>query len=421
MKSERWIRSAAMAAVAGLAVSASAKTPTTLADDEVRAIVAEMLADAEGRTSLLQSGGSAGHDGSFYLASNDGAFRLNVGGQLQFRYYFNIRDEVPNTTDEIEPGFQHGKTRLAFSGTVHDKWLYKIEGNFDFSGGDFSLEDAYIGYMLNDRLLLVGGNIKAPMLREELVDERYQLAIERSITNAVFNQGRSHAAALVWTGDDLQLIGAFSDGARSQNTDFNDPSEADYALSARVNWKFAGDDWSRADDFTSFRGSDFFGMFGIAGHWQQSNNTNNPNDVDTDVLLYTADLQLEGDGWNFFAAFIGRYVEQSSLFAPDTDVHDFAAVVQGGIFVTETDELFGRWDAIFPDDDRAGEADPFNTVTAGWTHYFQRHAAKFTVDVQYSIDDLTANTLITPDVNSAYLGSTESGEVSIRAQMQLLF
>src|SRR5439155_5453186 len=59
--------------------------------DETRAIVAEMLADAQTRTSLLAAGG-AGHDGQFYLASPDGSFRLNVGGQIQFRYILDFRD-----------------------------------------------------------------------------------------------------------------------------------------------------------------------------------------------------------------------------------------------------------------------------------------------------------------------------------------
>jgi len=61
-------------------------------NDEVRALVAEMLADADTRSSLLMSGGNAGHDGKFFLADTDGNFRLNVGGQVQFRYIANFGD-----------------------------------------------------------------------------------------------------------------------------------------------------------------------------------------------------------------------------------------------------------------------------------------------------------------------------------------
>jgi hypothetical protein len=64
--------------------------------DEVLAIIGEMQADAETRSSLMQSTAS-NHDGKFFLASPDGAFRLNVGGQLQFRYNLNFRtdDDTP--------------------------------------------------------------------------------------------------------------------------------------------------------------------------------------------------------------------------------------------------------------------------------------------------------------------------------------
>src|SRR5262245_15113259 len=54
--------------------------------DEVRAIVAEMLAEAEARSSSL-AGASAGYDaGQFYMASDNGDFRLSISGFLQFRY-----------------------------------------------------------------------------------------------------------------------------------------------------------------------------------------------------------------------------------------------------------------------------------------------------------------------------------------------
>ena len=61
--------------------------------DEVRAIVAEMLADADTRSSLLQGGGSAGWDDGFFIESGDGSFRLNVGALIQFRYVASFRDD----------------------------------------------------------------------------------------------------------------------------------------------------------------------------------------------------------------------------------------------------------------------------------------------------------------------------------------
>ena len=54
--------------------------------DEIRALVHDVLADADTRASLLQSGMTAGWDKGFFLASSDGNFKLKVAGQIQFRW-----------------------------------------------------------------------------------------------------------------------------------------------------------------------------------------------------------------------------------------------------------------------------------------------------------------------------------------------
>src|SRR5688572_8137802 len=80
-------------AAASLSGAAIANETPVASNDEVRAIVAEMMADAQGRSSLLQGGATAGHDGRFFVASPDGSFRLNVGGQIQLRYLVAFDDE----------------------------------------------------------------------------------------------------------------------------------------------------------------------------------------------------------------------------------------------------------------------------------------------------------------------------------------
>jgi len=282
-----------LAASGSLASNAAAQSANvSTSPDEVRAVVAEMLSDADSRTSLLAD--TSGHDGKFFLASGDGNFRLNVDGLLQFRYYANFRSD-DNTVgdDDFETGFQNQNTKLRFSGNVvDDKWIYNIEMNFDHDGGGAVLEDAYVGYKLAPEWLVLFGQLKAPVLREWLVDDRHQLAVGRSITQQAFNHGRSQAVALAYTGADFMAIGVFSDGASSANTDFTSSAEADWSFSGRAGWKFAGE-WSAFNDFTSFKGSKFAGMLGAAGHYQGSANSDNPGDTDAKVLLYTVDAQFE--------------------------------------------------------------------------------------------------------------------------------
>jgi hypothetical protein len=410
-------------AVAAWTAAPAAFAQTTEGSDEVRAVVAEMLADAQNRSSLL-AGGTGGHDGAFYLASDDGAFRLNVGGAIQFRYAMGFRDE--SDSDDFTTGFQMARTQVNFAGTVHKDWGYFVEGEFQRDGGSFNMNDAIISYKLNPSWTLLMGQMKAHVLREENINEKFQLTVDRSITNSVFTQGRSQAVAAVYQSDSFQFIPVFSDGAATEDTDYGTtaPLQSDYAFSGRVNWKFAGD-WGAFSDFTSKRGSAFAGMIGAGAHYQESANTGNPADTDVGVLLYAIDAQLEGDGWNFFATFIGRQVQLDTL-GGDSDFNDFGVVVQGGFMVSDHDELFARYDVVIPDSDRAngagtGEADPFNTITAGWNHYLAGHAAKFTADVQYALDRLADTALVAPNSQLDYLGSTEDGEVAIRLQMQLMF
>jgi hypothetical protein len=58
--------------------------------EEVKTLIHDVLADADTRASLAGDGMTAGHNGHFFLASADGGFLLNVGGQIQFRYIATV-------------------------------------------------------------------------------------------------------------------------------------------------------------------------------------------------------------------------------------------------------------------------------------------------------------------------------------------
>jgi hypothetical protein len=397
--------------------------------DEVRAVVAEMLADAQNRSSLL-AGGNGGHDGSFYLADDAGNFRLNVSGQIQFRYLMNFRDE-DSASDDFEPGFQTRRTKLAFSGhVVNPNWTYKVEGAFDRDGGSFNLEDAYVGYNFGNGFRVKMGQFKAPFLREELISSRYQLAAERSVMNEFFNQDRSQGIELRYEQNDWRVMASFTDGFNSDNTDFTSAAEADWALTGRFEFKFAGD-WKDLEDFTSKSGQQFTALLGAAVHYQQSANTNAPTDVDTDYLGYTVDVSLEGDSWNFFGAFTGNNVDTRGPIGTDADATDnFGVVVQGGYRFAQNTELFARWDGIFLDEDTVGsDDDSFNFLTVGLNQYYAGHSAKATVDFVYAFEDTTNLAASTqgsggggfPNTGVGLLGDTEEGEIVVRLQFQLLF
>ncbi|MGE3110056.1 MAG: porin [Phycisphaerales bacterium] len=396
--------------------------------DEVRAVVSEMLADANGRTSLLAA--NAGHqDGNFFISSDDGAYSLTLYGLIQFRYLMDFRDE-DNTTNEFEPGFQTARTKIGARGhIVSPAWSYNVLGNFSRDGGTFSLQDAYVEYKMENGLRVRWGQFKLPLLREELVDDPYQLAVERSVMNSIFTQGRSQGVALLCMSNWCNTGLAFSDGLNSLNTDFTTPGtlgivpsgEADWAITGRIEFLFAGSK-KELQDFTSPRGAPLGAMLGLAGHYQQSPNTSAITDTDRDLFEYTVDGTLEGDGWNVFGAFVGRW-DNLRTGGTDSDFNDFGAVVQGGVRVAENTELFGRWDAVFLDSDRGLTEDNFHFLTFGVNQYIAGHAAKFTADAVISLDEtpdlVTLGAL--PNTSVGLLGDADSGEVVVRLQFQLLF
>ncbi|MBL8763328.1 MAG: hypothetical protein JNM07_03565 [Phycisphaerae bacterium] len=421
--------------LAGAVVSATsfamASEPATT--DEVRAIVAEMINDAESRSSLLQGGGNAGYDKHFFLASSDNNFRLNIGGIVQFRYNLNFRDKADNTAgDDFESGFQNRRTKVDFWGNVvNPDWTYRVRLEASRSTGAVSIDYAYIGYAFGNGWKATMGQFKLPFLREELMSDSKQLAADRSITNNAFTQTYSQGVNLGYSAEDWKFDTAFSDGLRTLNTDYTSAAESDWGLTGRFEYKFAGT-WKQFEDFTAEQDEKFGALWGAAVHFQQSRNTGNPADVDNDYLTYTTDLSFEGSGWNIYAAFVGSHNE-ARLAGPDpSDTDDFGAIVQAGWRFLPNSELFARWDAIFTDDNRVlgGGGSTFHFITFGWNQYIAGHAAKFTLDCVVSANktgSLTGLSLvpgagsILPDTGSSVLSSTRDTEVALRAQFQLLF
>lgn len=407
-------------AIAVIAAAAGGTTALANDADSVRALVAEMIADAESRSSLLQSGGTAGHDGNFFLSSADGNFTLNVSGQLQTRYTLNFNDENAPFDDTVL-GFNAPRTALRFEGQVFGDFHYAIQGLFSRAGGGFALEDAYVWTEMSEGVNVGWGQGRTGFMTEDSLFETKSLAVDQSVVNAVFGQGRSQGIVFWSQQEDWSWEAAFTDGFRSANTDFG-ASPADYAFTGRVDFKAAGD-WDQFEQFTSAQGSEYAAKIGGALHFQDGPEVGPSDGVQQ--FAYTVDAQVAGDGWNAFAMFVGASTDVDG--GADTD--DFGWLIQGGYFVSEDWELFGRFDMVSPDSGRAAD-DDFSTVTVGANYYIHGQAAKFSVDLSWYLDDAAGNDLVSgvdPNYGSGVGGGLglvpgiEEDQVAIRAQFQLLF
>lgn len=405
------------AGVALLQVSAFAADPPA-------ALEREVLADAAARVSFQGAGPTAGHNGQrFQLASAGGDMTLWVGGLTKFRYVINDRDTT-DPDEDLTTGFEFNRTKLYVGGTVHRDTEFFLRLGFSPTTGAAGLEWARMTHHFDNGLSLTWGQYFNPFLKEVLTSEKMMLGVERSSMHAVFSELFVQGVMLTYTDEQFRLFGSVSDGRRTPNTSYYSPAEADFALAARAELRLGEASFPSFLEATSFRGAQTGGLLGVAAAYQSAGDTGNTDTfsgapaADMDQLAYTADFSYKGGGWNGMAAFVGRSIDAGA------DLHDFGAMLQAGVFVTDQWEVYGRWDAVFPDDDRPS-GEEFHTLTLGANHYFfpRSHVAKFTAEVAWFLDDQAgASSLVSaPMPLTSVLPSAGDDQWALRFKMQMVF
>lgn len=372
---------------------------------------AELFADASTRTSLLASEGNAGRDDKgFFIAQGDA--KLYVGGYIQFRYNMTFRDSDTDSND-FTNGFENRRTRLIFAGNISKQLSFQLQTEFK-GDGDSVLKDAWAQYKFENGWVVRAGQQKPSLLREELVSDLFQLAVERSVTNAVFNQGRSQGIELSREWESFRLFAGINDGLNADNTYYDASKEADFGVTARVEYKAAGE-WKQFRDFSGWREDPFGLLLGAAAHYQTGGETGGTNDVD--IFEYTADASFEGSGWNAYAAFIGRHRDETAA-----EYDDFGVIVQGGVFVADQVELFARYDVVIPDDERPGDPDPFNTISVGGSYYLspKSHAAQIRLQLSWFIDPQSVS-IVSTSTSTGVLADTEGDQVTAMIEWSLIW
>ena len=397
--------------------------------DEIRGLVQDVLADADTRASLLAQGVTAGYDNGAVISSADGNWSLRTNIHMQQRFVWNNQDEgaVAGAIDEDRYGFENTRTKFILTGNVvNPQWIYKVEINvgspsastvpiLDLLGaaGGVGLDsragtgDAYLGYKYDDGLTILFGTMKAPLLREELVDSRYQLAVERSALNYIYTGGRVDGIAVDWMGDQFHVTGAFTDGANTGQTVWG-TADTDFAFTGRIEFLASGT-WDQFSDFTSPAGDEQGIMIGGALHYQEAETDAGLADVDVTVL--TADISAEFGGANLYGAFIYRNIDTAGV----SDLDQVGFLVQGGVAFSDDWEAFARYE--FSDFDTIGVED-LSLITFGVTRYFAGHNAKWTTDIGIGLEEVVFAPAIT-GLRTDVVG--EDSQVVIRSQVQLVF
>ena len=389
--------------------AASALAISSVATTDVRAIVEEALRDAETRSSL-----GAGHDGDFFIDSDGGDFRLRIGGFTQFQYTATLRSDAE--PDELTEGFSIRRTRVTFRGTAIDESIsFKVTNSFSRRTGDSRLSDGYVEKDFGGGWSVRLGQFKLPFWREELHSAKRLLAVDRSLSRDVFSLRRSPAVMVSYEGDRARYQLAVSNGGDSARSSFTDST--DVALTARGRW-LLGEGGTFENDRTGGapRGAPFTWVVSGAAHYEL-NDTRTPTDPGERIVQWTADTQLNGDGWTLMAAYAGR-ADSSGL--DGRTAHDHAVLAQGAVRFRNNVEPFARIETIFPDADRAGD-ETLTSLTFGANWYIRGDALKLSADAVWTFDDSRSNDLVGDAGRAAFLDSSSDDQISLRVQLQFIF
>lgn len=406
-----------------------------------RAYASQLRSDAETRSSLMGNTNSA---------------NVDIEVMTQFRYMYNSRDELTAGAlgdNEDTMGFDTPRTQVRLSGSVTDDISALIV--FDFGSaengltggstqGTANLLVAQGAWSLNDNWAMLFGQWHNPVMGSEGFAPEHTLALEKSFTNEFFQVGYTQGVAFAYASDQFKFVGAIADGAEYitnygpvSNSAFNAAGENDFGITGRFDWLIEGT-WDQFADQTSWRGSNYGVKLGAGAHWQTQGDSNPADNSggaiagydSTEVTFWSVDAQIEGDGWNAFAQYVGHDVDIEATTNVNYTNHGFIA--QGGFFVSDQVEFYGRYDIIMLDDVLVTTGpDDFQSVTAGMNYYFvpESHAAKFTLDAVFTLDDSTTMDTIGPFAPSGgsndpsatgLLGASDS-EFLLRGQLTLVF
>jgi hypothetical protein len=360
---------------------------------------------------------NAGWDGKFYLSDAEDRFRLNLWAYTQFRYTLNHRENPPPSEPHNEYGFLIPRTRIFMEGRFADRFDFQLRTNID-SSGDFDLINAWVQVGLPKGWSLRAGELFPAISREDWMYPRDLLTTEFSANNATYAIGTAMGIQAARELAHHRYWFAFTNGAMGGKSESLDTDAADWAVSGRYEYQLGGEDWSIWDDLIGRRGRPTGALFGIAGIVQGRGNSDHPDTAPKFGTTLTADLSLNGDGYQTMAAFTWQHVDPD---ASTTSYNNYGFHLQGGYFVTRTLQLYGYYDGVYPGD-QPGDLDPYHVTGAGlsfipfdWTNLY-----KASLEAGYLFGDLS-KTIVSPSSALGYLASSGSGQFLLRAQLQFGF
>ncbi|HSZ56576.1 MAG TPA: hypothetical protein VK797_12990 [Tepidisphaeraceae bacterium] len=383
-----------------------------------QATTSSVMTDAQHHSNLFdETGYIAGYkDGRFFLGSEDGNFMLRPWLHFQFRYIVNDRKNAkPDGDDNVDNGFEVRRARFGLDGNMFSpdftyffNWATaRASSNIVTStstttvsnslGGVPILEEAWVKYNFhNTPWYIKAGQIKDPLLHDQVVSSRYQQSAERSLTADTFANGDAFTEAVTVIYDPknwLRTEAGVNHGMRSANTSFQDtPTNAyDFGVAGRAEFKLFG----RWQDYAEMGAFDVKEPLAVGGVGVDSSQHGHSTQT-----VFVADSSYSSPtGLSLYGAFVDRYTNENfgfqtqsatgaSITAPpanvlNTPTNEYSILAQAGFIIDKHFEPYGRYEYIHVAGTPAGSVNYFSDITAGVNYYFVGHRAKLTAQIQY--------------------------------------
>ncbi len=366
---------------------------------------------------------TSGWDKGLFLQSQDKRITLKPGFMVQFRHITNWRQDAKNggADDDIQNGFEVRRTRMWMEGNVYGPdILYRLGLDNSSNASGIVLEDAFIGYKLNDAWFIKAGQFKPPVTHEEFgITDLDQPAVERSLLNDTVGQTatvtRAQGISALWKNqkDSLHVTGMISDGEGSSNTNFEDQATPDtrarFGAFGRLEYKFKGQ-WADHALGTAkgTKEETFVLSVGL-------NTTEFPrSDIYRGEVVAHYTLASK---WNLLASLAGALTEPRNTGVPTR--FDYGGLIEVSRLLNPMYEVFGRYDVTIQDADLVKSENVYPEIAVGINRYLGTegaagNSARITLDLNYLPNGVPSNR-----TGLGYLENIGKNEFVARLQFQI--
>ncbi len=395
-------------------LEAQAEGKTEVADDTVvtgSKMPAEPKSDPQGVTAGYAKTGGNG----FFIRDKEDQFRLNIGAYTQTRYNMNWRDSSSGGNN-FSRGTSMNRTRIFFEGKYTDQYGYHFRLNMNNSD-DVELVVGYLKRNFDENWSMRVGAQFMALSREDWMYAQDVLGLEYSPNDFTFATGSSVGIQPHYQAKKQRFWLGVSNGAFGHKEEFPSTSTADIMLTSRYEYQLVGENWAVWDDLVGRRGRERGILLGVAGAYQRDWKDSSTGTAAEKSSELITDISFNGDGYQVLVSGTWLWLEPKV----GQDFNNYGLLAQGGYFIAEPWQLYGRYDLISPGD-MPGNQDTFNALAVGinyfpfaWTNRW-----KFSGEAGYLFESLD-KTIVAPSGSLGWLASDEDGQWNLRFQAQFGF